>query len=95
MTRNSQQHPDVPTAVDAQVSVSFPTAARARAAVKALIPDNVNMPAGLTVDIFSRGRTVLVRVGGNDGVSIATVASTLDEILEHLSVAWKVMTTNA
>lgn len=81
--------------VDAQVSVSFPMPAHARAAVKALIPDNVNMPAGLTVDIFSRGRTVWVRVGGNTGVSIATVASTLDEILEHISVARKVIMDHA
>ncbi|MEO9362337.1 MAG: KEOPS complex subunit Pcc1 [Nitrososphaera sp.] len=81
--------------VDAQVSVSFPTPAHARAAVKALIPDNVNMPAGLTVDIFSRGRTVWVQVGGSSGVSIATVASTLDEILEHISVARKVIIDNA
>lgn len=77
--------------MDAQVSVPFPTPAHARAAVKALIPDNVNMPAGLTVDIFSRGRTVRVQVKGNGGVSIATVASTLDEILEHISVARKVV----
>lgn len=94
MTRNSRQHPDF-AVVDAQAGVSFPTPAHARAAVKALIPDNVNMPAGLTVDIFSRGRTVWVRVGGNGAVSIATVASTLDEILEHISVARKVIVENA
>jgi hypothetical protein len=48
------------------------------------------MPAGLTIDIFSRGRTVHVNVAGR-GISIATVASTLDEILEHISVARRVM----
>ncbi|HVX02200.1 MAG TPA: KEOPS complex subunit Pcc1 [Nitrososphaera sp.] len=78
--------------MDAQVSIPFPTSAHARAAVKALIPDNVNMPAGLTIDIFSRGTTVWVRVGATgSGISIATVASTLDEILEHISVARKVV----
>jgi hypothetical protein len=70
--------------------VAFPTASQARAAVKALIPDNVNMPAGLTIDIFSRGRVVQVHVAGM-GVPVATVASTLDEILEHISVARRVM----
>lgn len=81
--------------MDVQVRVSFPTAAHAKAAAKALIPDNVNMPAGLTVDIFSRGRTVWMRVGGRSGISVATVASTLDEILEHISVARKVMAPDA
>ncbi|AIC14653.1 hypothetical protein [Nitrososphaera viennensis] len=95
MKRNSRQRLDDDIAVDAQVSVLFPTAVHARAAVKALIPDNVNMPAGLTIDIFSRGRTVWVRVGGSTGVSVATVASTLDEILEHIAVARKVMMADA
>ena len=94
MTRSSQQHHDENTAVDAQVCISFQTAAQAKAAAKALIPDNVNMPARLTVDISSRGRTVWVRVGG-PGVRIATIASTLDEILEHISIARKVMSTDA
>lgn len=88
MTRNSRPRPDL--GVDAKVSLAFPTAAQARAAVKALIPDNVNMPAGLTIDIFSRGRAVHVHVAGK-GVPVATIASTLDEILEHVSVARRVM----
>lgn len=88
MTRSSRPPND--PGVEAKVQIAFPTAAQALAAVKALIPDNVNMPAGLTVDIFSRGRAVHVHVAGK-GVSIATVASTLDEILEHVSVARRVM----
>jgi hypothetical protein len=88
MTRNSRQHPDL--GVEAEVRIAFPSAQQAGAAVKALIPDNVNMPAGLTIDIFSRGRAVHVRVTGK-GIPVATVASTLDEILEHVSVARRVM----
>jgi hypothetical protein len=88
MTQSSRSRPDL--GVEAKIQIAFPTAAQARAAVKALIPDNVNMPAGLTIDIFSRGRAVHVRVAGK-GVSIATVTSTLDEVLEHISVARRVM----
>ncbi len=74
------------------VAIAFPSAAQARSAVKALIPDNVNMPEGLSVEIFAKGRTVHVRLAGRGGlVSLATVASTLDEVLEHLSVAKRVM----
>jgi hypothetical protein len=91
MTRNSRQRPRDHVAVNVEVGVPLATESQARAAAKALIPDNVNMPAGLTIGIFPKGRTVFIRVIGKNVISVATVASTLDEILEHISVARKVM----
>ena len=88
MTRNSRPRPDL--GVEAKVSVAFLSAAQARAAVKALIPDNVNMPEGLTIRIFSKGRAVVVKLSARS-VPAGTIASTMDEVLEHLSVARKVM----
>jgi hypothetical protein len=86
MTKNSRQLLSV--AVD--VSISFGSSKQAQAAVKALIPDNVNMPKGLSLQMFSKGRDVFVEIKGN-GVPMATIINTLDEVLEHLSVAKKVM----
>lgn len=71
-------------------SFSFSSAAQAQAAVKALIPDNVNMPKGLSIEMFSKGRVVYIEMNCK-GVPMSTVASTFDEVLEHLSVARKVM----
>jgi hypothetical protein len=85
MTKSSGQL-DVAISAD----ISFRSAAHARAAVKALIPDNVNMPKGLTLEMFSRGRAVCIKVNGR-GVPMGTVVNTVDEILDHLSVARKVM----
>ena len=85
MTKNSRQ---LSVAVD--VSISFGSSAQARAAVKALIPDNVKMPKGLSLQMFSKGKDVFVEIKGN-GVPMATMINTLDEVLEHLSVAKKVM----
>ena len=85
MTKSSRQ---LSVAVD--VSISFGSSAQARAAVKALIPDNVNMPKGLSLQMFSKGKDVFVEIKGN-GIPMATVINTLDEVLEHLSVARKVM----
>ena len=87
MTKSSQR-PDY--GVDVTASVAFPTRSQARAAVKALIPDNVNMPEGLTIRIFSKGRAVVVKLSARS-VPAGTIASTMDEVLEHLSVARKVM----
>lgn len=76
--------------VTVAASFSFSSAAQAQAAVKALIPDNVNMPKGLSIEMFSKGSVVYVEMNCK-GVPMGTVASTLDEVLEHLSVARKVM----
>ncbi|MER3407463.1 MAG: hypothetical protein C4292_01240 [Nitrososphaera sp.] len=74
------------------VRVAFGSAAQARAAVKALIADNVNLPKGLSLDIFTRGAVVHVLLEGKGGaVQMGTVTNTLDEVLEHLSVAKRVM----
>jgi len=76
--------------VEIAVEVTFPSASQARAAVKALIPDNVNLPEGLTLSMFFRGKTVHVAIGSRLSM-MATAASTLDEILEHISVSRQVM----
>lgn len=85
MTKNSRR-----LEVEIAVQVSFASALQARSAVKALIPDNVNLPEGLTLSMFSRGKTVHVAIGSRLSM-MATAASTLDEILEHISVSRKVM----
>jgi hypothetical protein len=72
------------------VEVPFSSTAEAKAAVKALIPDNVNFPKGLSMKMFSRGSTLVIELTGKN-LPTATILSTLDEILEHISVAKKVM----
>ena len=79
--------------LDIQVGaeITFSSIAEAEATVKALIPDNVNFPKGLSMKLFSRGSIVAIELTGKN-VPTATLLSTLDEILEHISVAKKVMT---
>lgn len=72
------------------VAIQFPSNAEAKAALKALIPDNVNFPKGLSMKMFSKGATLEIELTGKN-VSASTVLSTLDEVLEHISVSKKVM----
>jgi hypothetical protein len=72
------------------VDIPFSSSAQARAAVKALIPDNVNFPKGLSMKMFSKGATLAIELTGKQ-VPTATILSTLDEVLEHISVSKKVM----
>jgi hypothetical protein len=73
-----------------QAEIPFSGAAEAKAAVKALIPDNVNFPKGLSMKIFSKGSMLIIELAGKN-VPTSTVLSTLDEVMEHISMAKKVM----
>lgn len=73
-----------------EVEIPFSSSAEAEAAVKALIPDNINFPKGLSMKTFSRGSRLAIELTGKN-IPTATILSTLDEILEHISVAKKVM----
>ena len=77
-----------------RVEIPFSMTQEAKAAVKALIPDNVNFPKGLSMKMFSRGSTLVIELAGKN-VPTGTMISTLDELLELISVAKKVMAANA
>ncbi len=72
------------------VEIRFSSAAEAKAVVKALIPDNINFPKGLSMKIFSKGTMLTIELTGKN-VPTGTIVSTLDELLEHISIAKKVM----
>ena len=77
--------------IEVLAEIPFSNSAEAEATVKALIPDNVNFPKGLSLKLFPRGSTVAIELTGKN-VPTATILNTIDEILEHISVAKKVMT---
>jgi hypothetical protein len=79
-------HPDVAVYLE----IAFSSSAEAKATVKALIPDNVNFPKGLSMKMFSRGSRLVIDLTGKN-VPPATMLSTIDELLEHISLAKKVM----
>ena len=72
------------------MEIAFSTSAKSKAAVNALIPDNVNFPKGLSMKISSKGAMLTIDLTGKN-VPTGTIVSTLDELLEHLSIAKKVM----
>jgi hypothetical protein len=82
----SLRPPDISVSIDIQ----FPHQSQAMAALNALIPDNVNFPKGLSLKMSARNSILSIQVLCTN-VPIATIVSTVDEVLEHLSVAKKVM----
>lgn len=77
--------------VTVSVNVPFSSKAEVKAAMNALIPDNVRFPKGLSMKMFSRGTTLIIELASNN-VPTTTILSTIDEILEHVSISKKVMT---
>jgi hypothetical protein len=57
--------------------------------MKALIPDNVNFPKGLSMKSFSQDDTLVLEFLSNDGIN--TLTNTIDEVLEHIAIARKVI----
>lgn len=57
--------------------------------MKALIPDNVNFPKGLSMKIFSQDNILVLEFISKVGIN--TLLNTIDEVLEHISIARKVI----
>ncbi|HJR48187.1 MAG TPA: hypothetical protein VJ799_08550 [Nitrososphaeraceae archaeon] len=57
--------------------------------MKALIPDNINFPKGLSMKIFSQDNVLVLDALSKTG--IYTLLNTIDEVLEHISIAKKVI----
>ena len=77
--------------IEVEAEIPFSSITEAKATVKALIPDNINFPKGLSMKMFSRGSTIAIELIGKN-IPTATLLATLDEVLEHISTAKKVMT---
>lgn len=76
--------------VTLRIEIAFSNGAQANTIMKALIPDNVAFPKGLSMKMFRRRSKLEIGLTSRN-VPIATVISTVDELLEHISVAKKVM----
>ena len=73
------------------IKIKFSKKSEMNAVMKALIPDNVNFPKGLSMQMFSKDNNILL-LEFFCNVGIETLLNTLDEVLDHISIAKKVVT---
>ena len=73
------------------IEIKFSKKAEMNAIMKALIPDNINFPKGLSMRMFSTDNNILL-LELFCNVGIETLLNTIDEILDHISIAKKVIT---
>ena len=73
------------------IQIGFSEENEMYAVSRSLIPDNINFPKGLSIEISPRvnEKDLLLRIQCNIGFE--TLLNTLDELLAHVSIAQKVI----
>ena len=71
------------------MEISFASRKLLKAIVEALRPDNIGAPQGLSIDMEDKGELLVIKISCHCG--IATLINTVDEILEHISIAKAVL----
>jgi tRNA threonylcarbamoyladenosine modification (KEOPS) complex Pcc1 subunit len=71
------------------MEISFASAREAKAIMDSLQPDNVNAPPGLTINLKAKKNNLLVEITSH--MQIETFISTVDEVLEHISIGTAVL----
>jgi len=77
--------------VTSVIEIKFSKKAELNAIMNALIPDNINFPKGLAMQIHSKDNNILL-LEFFCNVGIETLLNTIDEVLDHISIAKKVIT---
>ncbi len=57
--------------------------------LEALVPDNINIPENLRIIMNSKKDSLIIKIRSTDNVE--TVTNTIDEILNHISLAKQVI----
>jgi hypothetical protein len=71
------------------MEISFPPAKEEKAVMDSLRPDNVMVPQGISIVLKTRKNCLLVEISSH--VAIETFISTVDEILEHISIGTAIL----
>lgn len=57
--------------------------------MKALIPDNLNFPRGLSMDMSAEGTAIVLSF--KSGTKFDSLIASVDEVLEHISIMDRVL----
>lgn len=74
--------------ISVNIEVQFSKNKEKDAIMKALLPDNINFPRGFNFEMSSEKNSLIINL---ESTNIATLINTTDEILNHISIATKVI----
>jgi hypothetical protein len=78
-----------PVEVKVHIEIRLSGKSELRAIMSALRPDNVNFPKGLSMKMSARDNILVLEFLSKKGIN--TLLNTIDEVLEHISIARKVI----
>jgi hypothetical protein len=78
-----------PVEVKVRIEIGLSGKSELLAIMSALAPDNVNFPKGLSMKMSSRDNILVLEFLSKAGIN--TLLNTVDEVLEHMSIARKVI----
>jgi hypothetical protein len=76
-------------ALDVTLRLDLKDPGKAESVMKALIPDNVNFPKGLSMNMHVEGSTLVLSF--RNAGKFDSLIATIDEVLEHILVMYKVL----
>lgn len=74
--------------ISVNIEVEFSKNKEKDTIMKALLPDNINFPNGLNLEMSSSKNTLIIDI---ESTNVTTLINTIDEILNHISIAKKVI----
>ncbi|MFB5599363.1 MAG: KEOPS complex subunit Pcc1 [Nitrososphaeraceae archaeon] len=74
--------------ISVNIEVEFSRNKEKDVIMKALLPDNINFPNGLNLEMSSSKNVLIIDI---ESTNITTLINTIDEILNHISIAKKVI----
>jgi len=83
---NSQPLPEITLIIE----LKFLKQSETEAILKAIIPDNINFPNGLSMDMRLKDNTSIF-IKFSSSTEIGTLINTVDEVLQDISLAEKVI----
>ena len=82
--------PKITPEISVNLQLSFVKKKQLLALLRSLIADNVDYPDGLSMEMFTdRDNTLVIQLSSDRG--FRTLISTIDELLEHIDIASKVI----
>jgi hypothetical protein len=80
----------LPLEINVVIEIRFSKKSETHAVMKALIPDNVNFPKGLSMEMLSNNSNTLF-LKFFCSIKLETLINTIDEVLDFISLAKKVI----
>ena len=71
------------------ISVDLKNVKKTKSIMKALIPDNINFPRGLTMEMIDNGTAIVFSFQSSGHFN--DLIATIDEVLEHISIMSKIL----